>query len=200
MSRFPVFHVAWLALLVVGLFAMTVFSQNPQPTAVRSRSQKLLGDGNFREAYDGFRRLCLDPNAGASQVSQDLIQAVQCLNSLGRIQEFDELIEQTVLTHQQNWRLLATAAQQYIQAPHQGFRIAGKFERGGHRGGGEAINSEERDRVRALQLIRDAMPFAQRDDQKNEVSQFWMNLAEMLLNNRGYSEAWRLQYLTDLTA
>ena len=123
---------------------------------------------------------------------------MQCLNRLGRIKEFDELVESTVKAHQNNWRLLQTAAQLYQQTQHQGFRIAGKYERGPHRGGGEMINSVERDRVRALQLMTQAMPLAQKDDRKDEVSQFFLNLGELLLNNRGYYEAWRLQYLTDL--
>ena len=198
MIRSPISWLRWLALLFLGLFTVAAFSQNPTPATLRARSQKLKNDGNFREAYDGFRRLCLDPNAGTAAVSQDLTNAVECLNNLGRIQEFDDLVEKTIAAHQQNWRLLQTAAQQYLHVEHQGFRIAGKFERGPHRGGGEHVNAMERDRVRALQLMRDAMPLAQRDDRKAEVSQFWMSLADMLLSNRGYSEAWRLQYLTDL--
>src|SRR5262245_2419454 len=199
MYRSPVSSLRCLTLLLLGLFAVAAFSQNPAPATLRARSEKLKKDGNFREAYDGFRRLCLDPNAGPNSVSQDLNSAVECLNHLGRIQEFDDLVEKTIAAHNRNWRLLQTAAQQYLSVQQQGFRIAGKYERGPHRGGGEPVNSMERDRVRALQLMRDATPLAQRDDRKSDVSRFWMNLAEMLLSNRGYSEAWRLQYLTDLS-
>src|SRR5262245_15685282 len=198
MNRSSASRISWLAMLLVGLLVVDALSQNQSPATLRARSQKLMNDGNFREAYDGFRRLCLDPSAGATQVSQDLGQAVACLNRLGRIQEFDELVEKTVSVHAQNWRLLQAAAQQYVSVDHQGFKIAGKFERGPHRGGGEAANANERDRVRALQLMQAAMPLAQRDDRKDEVAEFWMNLAELLLNNRGYYEAWRLQTLTDL--
>jgi uncharacterized protein YfaS (alpha-2-macroglobulin family) len=183
--------------LFAGVLAVAASSQNPNAATLRSRAQKLLRDGNFREAYDGYRRLLLDANSAA--VPQDLEQAVQCLNNLGRIQEFDDLVEKTVSAQARNWRMLQTAAQQYIQVEHQGFRIAGKFERGGHRGGGEAMSSTERDRVRGLQLLLQAMPLAAQDNKKDDVSQFWMNVAEGLLNYRGYTEAWRLQYLTDLS-
>ena len=105
-----------------------------------------MNDGNFREAFDGYRRLCLNPAAGVTQVGQDLVHAVQCLNNLGRIQEFDELVESAVGVHKDNWRLLQTAAQQYLNAQHHGFMIAGKYERGGRRGGGQAVNSVERAR------------------------------------------------------
>src|SRR5262245_5692795 len=191
----------WLSLfaLLFGVFIVTIATgQNVSPTALRARAQKLQTDGNFRDGYDAFRQLCLDSNAGTA-VNQDLASAVACLNRLGRISEFDDLVEKTIAAHQQDWRLLQAAAQQYLSVDHHGYRIAGNFERGEHRGGGEAINSEERDRVRALQLMRDATPLAQQDARKDDVSQFWMNLAEMLLSNRGFTEAWRLQSLTDLT-
>jgi len=187
----------WVVLFLAGVFAVAASSQNPSPATLRTQAQKLLRDGNFREAYDGLKRLLLDANAAATP--EDLSQAVQCLSHLSRIQEFDELVEKTVSANSKNWRLLQAAAQQYLQVEHQGFRIAGKYERGGHRGGGEAINSVERDRVRALQLYVQALPLAQQDNRKSDVSQFWMNLSEALLNGRGYAEAWRLQYLTDLT-
>jgi hypothetical protein len=77
--------------------------------------------------------------------------------------------------------------------------IGGNYERGPHRGGGQMVNSLECDRVRALQLMQQAMPLAQQDDQKTEVAGFFLSLADQLLYHRGYNEAWRLQYLTDLS-
>ena len=183
--------------LLAGMVGAGAFSQNPSPAVLRPRAEKLMKDGNFKEAYEGFKKLCLDPNSGLA--SQDLINAVQCLHHLGRLPEFDELIEGTIAAHKDDWRLLQTAARQYLEVPHEGYRVAGRFERGPHRGGGEAVNSMERDRVRALQLAVEAMPLAQKDDRKAEVSQFFMSLGEMLLNQRGYAEAWRLQTLTDLS-
>ena len=44
-----------------------------------------------------------------------------------------------------------------------------------------------------------ALPLAQKDDNHAEVGSFLLSLADMLLNNRGYGESWRLQYLTDLS-
>lgn len=198
MIRWISFLSCLTSLLMAGVWMTSAFSQAPTPTAQRAQAQKLMNEGNFNEAYKGFQRLCVDGNSGANTVSQDLANAVNCLRQLGRVKEFDGLIEQTIAAHQQNWRLLAAAAQQYLEIDHYGFRIAGKFERGQHRGGGEAVNSEERDRVHALQMMQQALPLAQKDSRKDEVSQFWLKLAEMLLNNRGYMEAWRLQTLTDL--
>src|SRR5262245_50853806 len=96
MNRSPIAWLVWVALLFAGLFGMTAFSHTLPSPALRARAQKLKTDGNFREAYDAFRRLCLDPGAGAALVSQDLTSAVECLNNLGRIQEFDDLVEKTI--------------------------------------------------------------------------------------------------------
>jgi len=153
---------------------------------------------NFRDAYEGFRKLVLDPQDDPLQVGQDLSHAIQCLHRLNRTDEVDELLEAAIGVHQRNWRLLWAAAQNYMQLPHQGYLIAGKFHRGHHRGGGRYVNSVERDRVRALQLMVQAMPSATKDENHREVAGFFLYLADMLLRDRGYGQAWRLQYATDL--
>ncbi|MEK6234833.1 MAG: MG2 domain-containing protein, partial [Planctomycetales bacterium] len=81
---------------------------------------------------------------------------------------------------------------------HYGYMIAGKFRRGQHRGGGKVVNAVERDRVRALQLMTQAMPLAKQNGSPAEVADFYLGLARMLLNNRGHADAWRLQTLTNL--
>ena len=143
-----------MGLLVAGMLVGGAFSQNPSPAVLRARSEKLMNDGNFREAYDGFRRLCLDPSdGGAGEPGPDQRRAVP--ESPRPLQEFDELVESTIAAHKENWRLLQTAAQQYLERSASGLiGSPGKYERGPHRGGGEVINSVERDRVRALQLMR----------------------------------------------
>ena len=192
--------VRWsLAVTILAVLSTTgALSQAPNAAQLRATSQKQMNDGNFKVAYDGFRKLCLDPKTEPGQVSTDLTSAVQCLLNLGRTNEVDELIEGTIAAHKENWRLLAAAGQQYVNLDHNGFMIAGKFQRGAHRGGGQGMNAIERDRVRAMQLFNQAMPLAAKDDQKDEVAQFYLNFAEVLLNHRGIYEAWRLQYLSNV--
>ncbi len=165
---------------------------------MRAQMNEAVQQGNFKDAYEGFRKLILDPSDEPRQVGGDLKAAVSCLQRLNRVAEIDALLEEAVKVHKDNWRLLAAAAEQYMEVPHFGFIVAGKFERGQHRGGGHVVNATERDRVRALQLMVGAMPLAMKDENHAEVGEFLQSLARMLLNNRGYSEAWRLQYLTDL--
>ena len=165
---------------------------------MRKQMNEAFQQGNFKDAYDGLRKLALDPHDDPAKAGGDLDMAVQCLGRLNRVAEIDALLEEAVKVHKDNWRLLAAAAQQYMNGQHYGFIVAGKFERGQQRGGGNIVNATERDRVRALQLMVQAMPLAMKDENHAEVGGYLQSLAGVLLNNRGYGEAWRLQYLTDL--
>ncbi len=188
--------IASMALLVVSV--STVLSQVPNEGEVRAKAQMDMKNGNFKEAYDGFRALCLEGKSDPNAVPEDLSNGQQCLQRLGRVNEIDAFFEGTIKAHEKNWRLLQMAANLYLQVPHHGFEIAGQFERGNHRGGGKMVNALERDRVRALQLMQQALPLVKEDDNKADVANFYISLANQLLSNRGFYEAWRLQYLSDL--
>ncbi len=189
-------------LLVLTFGAVAVLSFSFLVAAVEAPNRQKLHqefrNGNFRDAYDGLRTLCLDPESTPRSVVEDVGLAVQALNQLGRVDEVDAFLEGVVQAHQDEWRVLQGVAQQYLSIEHQGFMIAGAFHRGHHRGGGNVVNAVERDRVRALQLLQQASPLAMKDDQKADVAAFYYSMANAFLNNRGHSEAWRLQYLTDL--
>ena len=185
------------AALVSAFFAMSALGAKETPPD-RAAAEKLMKDGNWKDAYEGFSWLALDLADDPMQVGKDLANAVNCLQRLGRDNELDAFCEKVIAAHRANWRLLQAAAQTYLDFDHNGFIIAGVFERGGHRGGGTYANAYERDRVLALQLMREAMKAAEKDPNKADVGAFYMNLAQMLMGQRDYGEAWRLQYLTDL--
>jgi hypothetical protein len=194
----------WLAAAMVvvvigGMAATHVWGQKAAPKPEdRAKAEKLMADGNFNEAYKVFRELAHNELNDPKLVANDLANGVQALRNLGRITEVDEFIETTIAAHGKNWRLLSAAANQYLQIEHFGFMIAGKYERGHNRGGGKMVNSQERDRVRALQLLNQAIPLANADEDKAAVSEFYITLAGQLLSNRGHTDAWRLQTLTNL--
>ena len=166
---------------------------------LRSQANKEKQQGNFKDAYEKFVRLCKDPETDPKLISQDVSGAVECLQRLGEIKKLDELLEETVGVHGENWRLLEAAARQYMNTDHRGYLIGGKFERGPHRGGGKVVNSFARDRVRGLQLLDQAQGFAVLDDDKGEVASFFARMADTLAGQRGGNGAWRLQHLTDLS-
>ena len=190
--------IAGIFAVLLGALAIGAESSDSNRTAERAHCQKLYDNGNFKDAYDGLRRLVLDSGNDSSSVVGDLNLAVTCLQQLGRVSETDELLEAGIKAHVKNWRLLEAAADNYLNAEHYGFIIAGKFSRGPHRGGGEAVNSAQRDRVRALQLMVQAIPLVKAEPRKSDVGDFWLAMSRMLLSNRGFSDAWRLGYLTEL--
>ncbi len=84
--------------------------------------------------------------------------------------------------HPKNWRLLQAAADSFIQGNHYGFLIGGQFVRGNQRGGGESVTSLERDHVRALQLMQQAIPLVQNEPDHAAVGAFYVDLANQILS------------------
>lgn len=184
-----------LTLTIAGLWAM---GEEAKPPSF-SEAQKKMAAGNFKEAFEEFRKLGLDSKSPSREMPETLNQANQCLQNLGRVNEIDDFREQVIEAHKDNWRLLQAAAQSYLTIEHNGVIIAGKFQRGPHRGGdGRHVHASDRDRVRALQLLTQALPLALKDDNKIDAAQFHMVFAQVLLNGMGHSEPWKLQVLTDL--
>jgi hypothetical protein len=156
-------------------------------------------DGNFNEAYQGYRALILDAKTDPRLAGNDLQQAVACLRNLDRESEADVLAEEAIALHGKDWRFLWKAAELYVNhLNHSGFIVAGQFYRGNHRGGGEYVNTWQRDRARGLQLMQQALTGAAEEGDGDAKGQFYLSLAQMVLQS-GYGEAWRLQALTDLS-
>ena len=118
----------------------------------------------------------------------------------GRI-EIDGLREQFIELHKANWRFLDVAAGSYLNDPfHFGVIVAGKFHRGPQREGGRYVEISERDRVRALQLMVQALDSARKDPDRPAAGRFLHAMAGALLSGRDGGDAWRLQSLTALDA
>ena len=170
-----------------------------KPPASREKLDELFRKGNYKDAYDGYRALALDPKDDPMRVGQDLRSAIQCLVQLGRVDEIDDFREAVIQIHKGNWRLIQVAAESYISdGYHQGFIVAGKFHRGGHRGGGRYVGSIERDRARALQLLVESLGQARSDRDRPAAGRYLQTLAAAVMENRDGGESWRLQSLTPL--
>jgi uncharacterized protein YfaS (alpha-2-macroglobulin family) len=174
----------------------SVTSAPPTPEQ-RQKLVKMATDGNYKDAYDGLRKLALNPDDDPKQAGADLELAIQCLRNLGRVDEIDAFRAGVIDVHKKNWRLLHTAARTFLHGDHYGFIVAGEFHRGNHRGGGRYVNSYPRDHVRALQLMNQALPFIKDETNKPDVATYYLSFAEMFLG-LGHQNAWRLQVLTDL--
>ena len=189
--------------LAAALLATTVAvrSDDASRKPERDMLRKTYDAGNYKDAYEGYRKLAVDPRDDAAKVGEDLQMATNCLQQLARANEIDEFREKVIETHRGNWRLLVAAAQNYLSVDHQGFIVAGKFERGNRRGRGRWVNAYLRDRGRALQLLVEAMPLV-RDDKAAgpAASEYYMELARAMAGvswHSPFSDAWRLQVRTD---
>ncbi|MCI0684580.1 MAG: MG2 domain-containing protein [Gemmataceae bacterium] len=172
---------------------------SPDNQKQRDLWTKTFQAGNFKDAFEGLKKLCLDPKNDPMQVGKDLQLAVDALRRLGRIDEADDFRESVIKVHAKNWRLLAAAADSYANQPdHHGFIVAGKFHRGTKRGGARYVNTMLRDRARALQLLDEAHQLMANENDKLAAAGFYMQFARHLMY-AGNHEPWRLQYLTDLS-
>jgi uncharacterized protein YfaS (alpha-2-macroglobulin family) len=165
----------------------------------RESLMKAYEAGNYKDAYEGLRKRALDPQDDPQQVSLDLRTAIDCLQHLGRLDEIDALREAVIDVHKKNWRLVETAGLTYANVEHHGYMVAGKFERGYKRGGGRFVNAVQRDRVRALQLMQQALALTTGETDKAAVANLCQHFADLLRHGVGGYEPWRLQYLTDLS-
>src|SRR5438270_1761792 len=192
---------AVLGLALACLFAAGLHLAISQqaPPANRDDLVKTFKAGNYKDAYDGLRKLALDPKDDPLKVGDDLNLAIDALRNLGRSEELDDFREAVIATHKDNWRLLHTAAQSFNRTEKYGYIVAGKFYRGHKRGGkGRYVSTFQRDRVGALQLMDQALARTSKETDKAALAQFHLDFAGMIVNGTGWHEAWRLQYLTNL--
>ena len=195
-----------LRLIIVGLGVFTVLvlggsrADSVAEPGDRERFEALLKKGNFKDAYEGYRSLALDPKTDPKLLGADLKQAMQCLRKLGRIDEIDALYETTIASHPGNWRLLQTVAESYLNDfGNRGFIVAGKFYRDPHTiGEWREAGTRERDRSRALQLFVQGLGRAQSDPDRVAAGAYLLTLAQALMGNWDKSDFWRLQTLTPL--
>jgi uncharacterized protein YfaS (alpha-2-macroglobulin family) len=169
-----------------------------KPADQRVQAIKDQEAGNFKDAYEVFARLAKNPENKGDDAADAYDRAVQCLQNLQRNGEVDTLRAEVVEAHPKDWRVLRRAANSLINGGHWGFVVAGKFERGNNRGGGQYVVTTERDRVEALQLYEKCLPLVADEENANDRAGFYQELSNALMFGRQGGEAWQLQDLTDL--
>src|SRR5262249_48166700 len=113
------------ALALAAAVTWTFAAQKSPQQQRREELTRAANAGNYKDAYEGLRKLALDPKDDPEKVGEDLTLAITCLRSLGRVEEVDEFREAVVRVHRGNWRLLETAAQTYAEVDHYGYPVAG---------------------------------------------------------------------------
>ncbi len=173
-----------LALLFVAAYVLSA----EKPPASGPELQKHFADGNWKDAYDGFRARLLEPAQVADYRAIDVVEdefskAIGCLERLGRVEEIDEFREAVAAAHAKSPRVLWRIASSFRSVQHQGYRVAGEFHRGHHRGGGEWIDATARDRVRALQLMGMAAALPATGEAALAIGPFYLDYAAAVLES-----------------
>ena len=194
----------WKRLSVLGAMLLPLFGLAATPEEINAslaKADTLGQQGNWKEAFNLYRPALTDPNWDGDVVKVNRVdRAVQCLQQLQTLSEFDDFAEGVVKVHAGKWRVLEAVANEYAQGDKSwGVTVSGKYRRGPHRGGGEQTSSQERDRVRALQLMEQARPLVEKaKDPAAEKGQFFWRYAQRISWCYQANQAWRLQTLTDL--
>ncbi len=164
----------------------------------RERARQEFLQGHYQKAFETYRSLTINKANDPTKIADDLTQAIDCLNRLGRVNEADVYLEEVIAINQENWRVLGKAAELIHSLGHEGYIIAGKFERGFHRGGGRYVESTERDRVRSLQLFEAARKLLPKKEAVSEVYALLLAYADVVSYEGQPGEVWKLQHLTEL--
>src|SRR5438874_8197217 len=117
--------VVLLALVVAAVFVWKLTAEEPTPGEQRRALRTAFDAGNYKDAYEGLRKLTLDPKCDPMQGGRDVEIAVAALQKLGRSEEIDEYREGVVQVHAENWRLLETVANNYLNTENHGYITAG---------------------------------------------------------------------------
>src|SRR5687768_4357407 len=93
-----------VAVTAMALAGVWLAAKEPATTQERRAAYaKAYTAGNFKDAYEGLRKLALDPASEPAKVGDDLDLAVTCLQRLGRVDEVDAFRESVVKAHPSNW-------------------------------------------------------------------------------------------------
>ena len=187
-------HFFWIPL---AFLLMPTFNHAQTAEEVLKKVHELSKQGNHREAADLGKKALLT-EAGTAEL---LAATNLALGNLNAAPEQEEVIEAAVKAHPKKWPLLLMAGVSYQGLPHQGAIVDGKFERGqyNYRSGGRYVETNLRDRVRALQLMESAWKNLPDDATAMMKEQVLDTLSHALTSSRyGAVQAWSLQHLTDL--
>ena len=184
-------------LITLLLTAGALAAESPSSAGIsREKANKLRKQGDWKDALAIDRELLEKVDDGKSW--KDLENALQALGRLRQINLADELLEGAVRGHPENWALFREAAESYHHLQHLGFLLDGDFHRGHRRGGGRYVTCSGRDRVRAIQLVLQAIEKAGAGD-GGVLSEMHSELAVYLSSGRtGSQRVWALGVLTVL--
>lgn len=184
-----------LVLLLLGCGGI-LYAESDSSLKNARKEQK---NGNFKDAFNIYRE-SLIKGEKLDAPGTVYSKAVECLERLGEVAQFDQFSADVLARYPDNPVMLTAVAKGYLRIDHSGFLIGGEFIRGYYSGGGESVATSERDRITALRLLVKALEIvsgANSADKKNV--ELYLTLGQALQDSRGGSDSYKLQYLTNLS-
>ena len=144
--------IQWLgALLLSGVAlgggAAQAAEAGGENQAQRQKMLDAVKQGNHKDAYDGFRKLALDPADDPRQVGGDLNQGTQCLQRLNRVNEMDDFARRSSPSTRTTGVSSGPPHRTSRRSSAKDSRSPAILKRGRRRGGGKVVNAQERDRI-----------------------------------------------------
>ena len=189
-----------ISLLFSLCIAVSVIAEQPENiniTDSAATAEKMQQNGNVSDAFELYKKLLAEAPEGVSGLGKYYSSAVDCLIKAGKIDTFDSFTVAVLQKHGGSPEMLHAVAAAFMKITHDGFLIGGQFIRGYSTGGGESVSAFEQDRVLALRLLLKAVSAP--GLKAAEKGQFYAALSRALMDGRGYNNAYKLQYLTDIS-
>lgn len=182
--------------LAAAMSASLHAQQSGDPPA---KIRELAAQNNHREAADlGKEVLASTQDAGLA--AEVLNLTFESLTSLSAHVEQEKVIEDAVARFPKSWKLLLNAGSRVLNLPSYGIVVDGVYRRGEYDGRGRHVQSQIRDRARALQLMEAAWKALPADAAATDRTAVLRGLESALRHGRDYfHQAWSLQALTDLS-
>jgi hypothetical protein len=96
----------------------------------RAIADKAMAEGNWNDALNLWKDILPLPDNTGVEVASDLGKAIQCLQRLNKLEQWDALVEDTVKAHAGDWILLRDAGIQYQSSQPWGTLTSGEYRRG----------------------------------------------------------------------
>lgn len=178
--------------------AMSATLSAQQSGGPPAKIRALAAQNNHREAADLGREV-LASTQDAGLAAEVLNLTFESLTSLSAHVEQEMVIEDAVAHFPQSWRVLLNAGSRVLNLPSYGIVVDGVYRRGEYAGRGRHVQSQIRDRARALQLMEAAWKALPADASLPARLEALRGLDSALSHAGRYNRAWSLQALTDLS-
>ena len=180
----------------VLMSSISVSFSAEKPADPLDRARKLVKEKLPKDAYELLQPWTLQETGDLERVGEAVGVVVDMMDELDQTSQIDAYLDEVIERHQQHAEVLKSIGVLYASGrlPEWGAIRDGRLERGGHEG--RPVTLVERDRVRGLQLLRDAETLLSRAGDKKQLAKLYLDYADAW--GRYDNGSWELLQLTDI--